>query len=90
MPREGDVYLDSRRGSDGIDGEHSTGSAGVVIIDVAAVHWQDELLAAGQHRSQEQEDWQQLDRTHVVMCFINNTHFQSLTVMRDSALSSEG
>lgn len=55
-PREGEVYLDSRPLSKGIDGVHSTGEALVLFVDVTAVHRLDELLAAGQQRSQEEED----------------------------------
>ncbi len=55
-PREDEMYLDSRCGSDGIDGVHSTGSAVVMVMDVTAVHWLEELLAAGQQWSQEEED----------------------------------
>ena len=55
-PRQDEVYLDSRRGSYGIDGVHSTGSAVVIIMDVAAVQREDEGHAGGQQRSQEEED----------------------------------
>ena len=55
-PTEDEVYLDSRRGSDGIDGVHSTGSVLVLFLDVTAVHWQDELGAAGERWSQEEDE----------------------------------
>lgn len=46
-PREDEVYLDSRRGSDGVDGVHATGLAVVMVIDVIAVQRQDKRQAAG-------------------------------------------
>ena len=45
-----------RRGSDGIDGVHSTGSALVLVIDVAAVQREVDGHAGGQQWSQEEED----------------------------------
>ena len=48
------MYLDSRRGSDGIDGVHSARSGVVMVIDVTAV--QREKEAGGQRWSQQEED----------------------------------
>lgn len=57
------VYLDSRRGSDGIDGVHAAGSAAVLVVDVAAVQREHERSTAAQQRHQEEEeDWQQLEQ----------------------------
>ena len=50
------MYLDSRRGSDGIDGVHSTGSGAIAVIDVAAVQREDEICAAGQQWNQQEEE----------------------------------
>lgn len=55
-PREGEGYLDSRPVSSRIDGVHSAGLALVVVVDFTAVHRLDEVLAAGQQWSQEEED----------------------------------
>lgn len=57
------MYLDSRRGSNGVDGVNSTGLTLVMIIDVTAVQWEDEEYAVGHHCSQEDEDhWYKLEQ----------------------------
>ena len=50
------MYLYSRRGSDGIDGVHSTGSAFIIVTDVTAVQREIQTVAAGQRWSQEEEE----------------------------------
>ena len=50
------MYLDSRRGSDGVDGEHSAGSAAVTVMDATAVQRKMQTVAAGQRWSQEEEE----------------------------------
>lgn len=60
-PREGGLYLHRRPFSKGIDGVHAATLASVLAADVAAVPRLDELRAAGQRRSEEEDDedrWQ--------------------------------
>lgn len=60
-PREGGLYLHRRPFSKGIDGVHAAALASVLVADVAAVPRLDELRAAGQRRSEEEDDedrWQ--------------------------------
>lgn len=52
----GGFHLDGRRGSDGIDGVDPTGSAVVLIVDVAAVHWEDQAQTLGHQWTQEDEE----------------------------------
>jgi len=54
--RQDEAYLDSRRGSDGIDAEHAAGLVLVVALDVAAVDRLEALFTADHRRSQEEEE----------------------------------
>lgn len=57
--RDGD-YLDSRCGSNRIDGVHSTMKAVVCIMDVSTVLWLNYWITAGHRWSQQDKQWHQL------------------------------
>lgn len=94
-PRKAQPYLHSRRGSNGIDGVHSTTTA-ACIIDDSTVLRQGCCTAAGHRWSQQEKQWHQLeqrspDRKRCVYCRVMkrlslNRHLTHKTVSRDSKI----
>lgn len=56
IPALTEMYLHSRCGTRGVDGEHSTSQCLVLVVDLHAVFWQVAHKAVSHHWSQKQEE----------------------------------